>query len=55
MPGDAKSALVEVPAGTEQYIDFPRDLTDGINCYQISASDTGGNEGPRSDEVCFSP
>lgn len=53
-PGGTKTLLTTVDAGTTQYIDFPRDLTEGINCYQVSAVDTGGNEGQRSTEACFS-
>ena len=47
--------LVDVPAGTGWYIDSPGDPTAGINFYQVSATDTGGNEGQRSAEVCFDP
>lgn len=53
-PGDPKTLLVEVSGAETEYIDFPRDLTEGINCYQVSAVDTGGNEGNPSDEACFS-
>lgn len=53
-PGASKAFLVALPAGQTDYIDFPRDLTEGINCYQISAVDDGGNEGALSDETCFS-
>lgn len=52
-PGGAKSHLANVTGATE-YIDFPRDLTAGINCYVIRAVDTGGHASPASNEVCLS-
>lgn len=53
-PGASKTLLVMVPGTETDYIDYPRDLTEGINCYQVSAVDGGGHEGQRSDEACFS-
>ncbi|KAA3641771.1 MAG: hypothetical protein DWP92_00650 [Armatimonadetes bacterium] len=53
-PGGTKSHLVNVPAGTTKYLDFPRELTPGIHCYVIKAVDSGGNASPGSDEVCLS-
>lgn len=53
-PGALKSLLVAVPESDTSYIDYPRDLTEGINCYQVSAVDDGGNESALSDETCFS-
>ncbi|MEZ5175004.1 MAG: hypothetical protein R2823_02210 [Acidimicrobiia bacterium] len=52
-PGGSKSHLVDVAAGTTEYIDFPRELISGIHCYVISAVDTGGHAGPGSNEVCL--
>jgi hypothetical protein len=65
-PGGAKTLLATVardpanltgPAydeggGTTVYIDFPRTLENNRNCYQLSAVDVGGQEGPRTDELC---
>jgi hypothetical protein len=67
MPGGAKSLLDTIahdpsalvaPAydaggGATAYIDFPRMLENGRNCYQVSAIDTGGNESPRTPERCL--
>jgi len=36
-------------------VDSPRDLTVGKTCYEISAVDAAGQEGPRSNEACFTP
>lgn len=52
-PGGSKSHLANV-AGATEYIDFPRDLTAGINCYIVRAVDTGGHASPASNEVCLS-
>lgn len=52
-PGGAKSHLANV-AGATEYIDFPRDLTAGINCYIVRAVDAGGHASPASNEVCLS-
>ncbi len=68
LPGGAKALLATVahdpaalvgPAynaggGRTAYIDFPRSLENDRNCYQISAIDSGGNESPRSGELCLS-
>jgi len=42
-------------SGRWYIIDYPRDQTAGESCYQISAVDAGGQEGPRSSEECFDP
>lgn len=42
-------------SGRWYIIDWPRDQTAGESCYQISAVDLGGQEGPRSLEECFDP
>jgi hypothetical protein len=66
-PGDAKTELATVahdpgaldpPAynagsGRTAYVDFPRQQTMGFECYQVSAFDAAGQEGPRSPEVCL--
>lgn len=52
--GGSKVFLADASGASTAYIDYPRDLTDGINCYQVAAVDAGGNEGPRSVEACFS-
>jgi len=68
VPGDSKALLATVahdptalvaPAynaggGRTAYIDFPRSLENDRNCYQISAIDDGGNESPRTGELCLS-
>jgi len=53
-PGGSKGHLANVPAGTTNYVDYPRELTPGIHCYIIKAVDAGGNASPGSDEVCLS-
>ncbi|MDJ0924350.1 MAG: S-layer homology domain-containing protein [Acidimicrobiia bacterium] len=59
-PGAAKSLLTDIYFGPafrapdRIYVtDFPRSLTSGKDCYQVSAVDSGGLEGPRSAEACF--
>lgn len=52
-------AAIDGPAydaggGRTAYIDFPRSLENNRNCYQISAIDAGGNESPRTGELCLS-
>lgn len=68
LPGGAKSLLATVahdpaalvgPAynaggGRTAYIDFPRSLENGRNCYQVSAIDSADNESPRTGELCLS-
>lgn len=44
--------LAWVPAGTREFIDGGRF---GENCYEVTAVDASGNEGPRSAEVCYFP
>jgi hypothetical protein len=60
LPGDTKTLIADPYLGPEiesgyrwHIIDYPRSLVSGHDCYQISAVDIGGNEGPRSDEACF--
>jgi hypothetical protein len=63
LPGGAKSLVPEPytfgPAmrasGRWYIIDWPRAQTAGESCYQISAVDDTGQEGPRSAEECFDP
>jgi hypothetical protein len=63
LPGAAKTLVPEPyfegPAtrpGDRWYIvDWPRNQTAGESCYQISAVDAAGQEGPRSVEDCFDP
>jgi len=59
-PGATKELLTDIYFGPATrppdriYItDFPRSLTSGKDCYQVSAVDSGGLEGPRSAEACF--
>jgi hypothetical protein len=63
LPGGTKT-LVPQPyyqgptteaSGRIAIVDWPRAQTAGESCYQISAVDTGGLEGPRSVEDCFDP
>lgn len=65
-PGASKALLAELPhdpsalptpaynAGGNRiaYVDL-RAQIEGKHCYQLSAIDTGGNEGPRNTEVCL--
>ncbi len=60
LPGDTKTLITDpyagpaIKSGTRWYItDYPRSLVSGHDCYQVSAVDIGGNEGPRSAEACF--
>lgn len=53
-PGDAKDLLAEVPGAETSYIDHPRGLSEGINCYEVTAIDSDGNESEPSEEACFS-
>jgi hypothetical protein len=63
LPGGAKTLVPEPYAfgpdtrpGDRWYIiDYPRDQAAGESCYQISAVDDAGQEGPRSVEDCFDP
>ncbi len=64
-PGQAKAMIATVPDaptggraidlgdGRIEYIDYPRDLVDGTNCYQVAAVDRDGRPGPRSVEACY--
>ena len=60
LPGDPKTLITNPysgpdtkPNGRVYIIDWPRALISGQDCYQVSAVDTTGQEGPRSDESCF--
>jgi len=63
LPGDTKTLVTEPyyqgptvePSGRIAIVDWPRAQTAGESCYQISAVDTGGLEGPPSVEDCFDP
>ncbi len=61
-PGGTKTLLAnpyfgpEPTTGNRWYvIDWPRSLVVGQDCYQVSAVDLSGNEGPPSAETCFDP
>ncbi|VAV99448.1 Beta-galactosidase, partial [hydrothermal vent metagenome] len=61
LPGGTKAIIPEPytfgPAtstsGRWYIIDWPRAQTSGETCYQVSAVDASGQEGPRSVEECF--
>jgi hypothetical protein len=53
-PGSLSAPAYNVGGGVTAYIDFPRDLTNDKQCYQISAVDTASNEGARTAEQCLS-
>ncbi len=62
LPGGTKTLIADPYLGPEQrsgnrwyIIDYPRSVTVGVDCYQISAVDLSGNEGLRSAEACFTP
>ena len=62
LPGESKTLITDPYVGPEPtsgnrwyIIDWPRSLVVGQDCYQISAVDLSGNEGPRSAEACFDP
>ena len=59
-PGAAKELLTDIYFGPDSrppdriwITDYPRSLISGKDCYQVSAVDVGGLEGPRSEEACF--
>lgn len=52
-PGESKELLTDVPGTDTTYIDHPRDLVEGFNCYEVTAVDSDGNESEPSDEACF--
>ncbi len=61
-PGGTKTLLANPYFGPEPttanrwyIIDWPRSQMIGRDCYEISAVDLSGNEGPRSAEACFMP
>jgi hypothetical protein len=53
-PGSLSIPAYNVGGGVTGYIDFPRDLTDNTQCYQISAIDSADNESTRTTEQCLS-
>lgn len=53
-PEESKELLSDVPGTETTYIDHPRDLVEGFNCYEVTAVDSDGNESEPSDEACFS-
>ncbi|GMQ85141.1 MAG: hypothetical protein BMS9Abin07_0706 [Acidimicrobiia bacterium] len=55
--GGVYSNLADIPSGTTSYLDFPRPeaAVKPGNCYEVSAVDAAGNEGPKSAEACFQP
>jgi len=52
-PGLLDSPAYDVGGGVTGYIDFPRDLSNDQQCYEVSAVNTGGDEGPRAHELCL--
>ena len=62
LPGASKLLIVDPFLGPETrpgdrwfIIDWPRSQVVGRDCYQVSAVDVAGQEGPRSVEECFTP
>jgi hypothetical protein len=53
-PGSLSAPAYNVGGGITGYIDFPRDLTNDTQCYQISAVDAASNEGAHTVELCLS-
>ena len=60
LPGGTKTLLASPwygpdtkPDGRIYIIDWPRAQISGQDCYQVSAVDMAGQEGPRSTEACF--
>jgi len=53
-PGSLSGPAYDIGGGVTGYIDFPRDLENGKQCYQLAAVDAGGLEGPRTSELCLS-
>jgi len=60
LPGDPKTLITNPyfgpstkPDGRIYIIDWPRSQISGQDCYQVSAVDVAGQEGPRSEEACF--
>jgi len=51
-PADVQLPAYNSPGNRIAYVDL-RAQIEGKHCYQVSAVDVGGNEGPRSPEVCF--
>lgn len=61
LPGATKTLLdpdygpVPISGNRWEIIDYPYALNPGYDCFQVSAVDLSGNEGPRSAEACFDP
>jgi hypothetical protein len=53
-PGSLTSPAYDAGGGVTAYIDYPRELRNDKQCYEISPVDTNGNEGPRTTELCLS-
>lgn len=53
-PGSLSAPAYDIGGGVTGYIDFPRDLVNDKQCYQISAVDAANNEGARTVELCLS-
>lgn len=53
-PSSISGPAYDMGGGQTAYIDFPRAIENGVNCYQVSAVDTAGNESPRTGEACLS-
>ena len=52
-PGSLSSPAYDQGSGVTAYIDFPRELTNDKQCYEISAVDTIGTESIRTAELCL--
>jgi len=52
-PGSLSPPAYDDGGGVTAYIDFPRELTNDKQCYEISAVDTNGNESARTAELCL--
>ena len=52
-PGSLPPPAYDYGSGVTAYVDFPRELTNDKQCYQISAVDTNGNESTRTAELCL--
>ena len=53
-PGALNAPAYNIGGGVTGYIDFPRDLVNDKQCYQIAAVDAASNEGARTVELCLS-
>jgi hypothetical protein len=52
-PDPLGSPAYDVGSGVTGYIEFPRDLSNDKQRYEISAVSNGGDEGPRTPELCL--